>query len=131
MKNCFFIIILAIAIASTCWGEDIDSYTAEANAKATSYFDAATGHRYLKICDNTYAEYTKKGEFFRTVPSDLPRLNETRCIHPITRNCYILYKKRLNGKIQYLSLPGFDAHPEGWKSDKILISLGKNLLSSD
>lgn len=34
-------------------------------ATGESYFDFATGHRYIKNSDATYREYTKKGELFR------------------------------------------------------------------
>lgn len=74
-------------------------------------FDTLTGHRYLKRNDKTYAEYTKKGVFLKTIASDQPLLNKSRNIHLITHDSYILYEKCSNGKINYLSLPGFEAHP--------------------
>ena len=87
------------------------------------YFDTLTGHRYIKRDDKTYAEYTKKGVFLKTIASDQPLLNKSRNVHLITHDSYILYKKCCAGKTDYLSLPGFEAHPKGWKADKILISL--------
>ncbi len=88
-----------------------------------SYFDTLTGHRYIKRDDKTYAEYTKKGVFLKTIASDQPLLNRSRNIHLISQDSYILYKKYCDGKTDYLSLPGSEAHPKGWKADKILVSL--------
>ncbi|MCD4722555.1 MAG: hypothetical protein K8S13_22265 [Desulfobacula sp.] len=87
------------------------------------YFDTLTGHRYIKKDDNTYTEYTKKGKFLKTVASDQPLLNKRRSVYPITRDSYVLYEKFSDGKIIYLSLPGLEAHPKGWKANKILVSL--------
>lgn len=93
------------------------------NATAQGYFDSITGHRYYKTGANTYAEYTKKGAFLKTVPSDQPLLTKSRNIHPITKNNYILYQKTTQGKKDYLALPGYKKHPTGWKADKVLLSL--------
>lgn len=50
-------------------------------ATGATYFDVATGHRYLKNLDGTYTEYTKRGEFFRgSVPNNLPLLTTNKYI---------------------------------------------------
>lgn len=92
-------------------------------ATAHEYFDTVTGHRYYKTGDETYAEFTRKGVFLKTVPSDLPLLTKSRHIQPITKDNYILYQKIVQGKKVYLALPGKETHPKGWKADKALISL--------
>jgi hypothetical protein len=92
-------------------------------ASEPGYFDAATGHRYVKTGEDTYAEYSKKGRFLKTVPSDLPLLTKSRNIHPITQDNYIVYQKRQDGKMDCMALPGSQKHPEGWEADKALVSL--------
>ena len=92
-------------------------------ATAQEYFDTVTGHRYYRTGAETYAEFTQKGAFLKTVPSDLPLLTKSRHIQPITKDNYILYQKIVQGKKIYLALPGKEAHPKGWKADKALISL--------
>ena len=95
----------------------------DTHVNGKGYFDAATGHKYIKNDDGSYAEYTRKGQYLKTVPSDLPLLTTSRNIHPITEDSYILYETTLDGKKAYLSMPGFDAHPEDYKTCKILVSL--------
>jgi hypothetical protein len=92
-------------------------------ASEPGYFDSATGHRYVKTGEDTYAEYSKKGCFLKTVPSDLPLLTKSRNIHPISKDNYIVYQRIQNGKMDCMALPGSQKHPEGWKADKALVSL--------
>ena len=95
----------------------------KSRATAQGYFDSRTGHRYYKTGKNTYAEYTKTGNFFKTVLSDLPLLTKSQYVHPITETNYILYQKTIQGKNDYLALPVSKQHPKGWKANKALISL--------
>lgn len=92
-------------------------------AAAQGYFDAATGHRYYKTGATTYAEYTKKGDFLKTVSFDLPVLTKSRNVHVLTKDDYILYRRNILGKKDFLTLPFDDPHPQGWKSDKAMVSL--------
>lgn len=100
------------------------AYTPDTNlAREDAYFDTVTGHRYIKQNDQTYAEYTRKGEFLKTVASDMPLLLDRRHVIPVSGNNFILYEKYVGGKTAYLSLPGHETHPEGWKACKILTAL--------
>ncbi len=85
-----------------------------------SYFDARTGHRYIRYGSDTYAEFSRKGRFLKLVPADLPLLVHGSSIHPITDECYVVYERCLEGKMVYQPIPATDPHPEGWKAQKLL-----------
>lgn len=93
------------------------------SATAQGYFDSMTGHRYYKTSATTYAEYSKKGVFLKTIPSDKYLLTKNRNIHPITKNNYILYQQTLQGKANYLTLPANEKPPKGWEAETVLFSL--------
>lgn len=92
----------------------------EYRATASGYFDSATGHRYYKTNAGYYSEYSKTGNFLKIVSSDLPLLTQSRNIHPIGDDNYILYQR---GKEDYMALPGYEKHPTGWKAEKVLMTL--------
>lgn len=92
-------------------------------AAADVYFDCATGHRYHKSGPDAYDEYTRTGRYLKTVPADLPLLTRSRNVHPICDGDYILYQKSRAGKTDYLTLPGCENHPDGWKAEKLMVSL--------
>jgi len=95
----------------------------ENRASAPGYFDSVTGHRYYKISSDYYSEYSRSGNLLKTVPSNLPLLTGRRNIHPLNDDNYILYQRSLLGQKNYMALPVYEKHPEGWKSEKALISL--------
>ena len=95
----------------------------EHRATAPGYFDSATGHRYYKTSSENYSEYSRTGSFLKTVPSDLPLLTKSRNIHSINDDNYILYQRSIMGKMDYMTLPGYEKHPEGWKAEKVLVTL--------
>lgn len=84
-------------------------------ATGESYFDAATGHRYIKNPDATYREYTKKGELFRvSVSPDLPLLTTNKYLTEIGRDCFVVYEKLDHRIIKKQILPASIKHPKGW-----------------
>ncbi len=88
-----------------------------------SYFDIATGHKYIKIDSSSFAEFSKKGEFLKNVPSTLPLLLKSQKIQPIPMNSYILYEKAFSGASKQKILPTNYSHPKGWKAKRILVAL--------
>lgn len=88
-----------------------------------AYFDARTGHRYVREDANSYAEFARNGEFIKMVPASLNLLNKSLNIYPITAESYIMYEKYADGKMQYRSLPGSADHPEGWRARRLMVSM--------
>ncbi len=116
MKKLFFLIsFLFAALLTTCFAGD--------KAHHKVYFDASTGHKYIKIDVNTYAEYSKRGKYLKNVPSDLPLLIHRSNILHITDESYILYEKTSNGSLNQKLIKGHNSHPEGWNAKKLLVSL--------
>jgi len=95
----------------------------ETRVNQKAYFDTLTGHKYIKAAADSYLEYSKEGEYLKTVSSDLPLLNKSRNIHPVTRDSYLYYTRISQGEMVTLALPGLDPHPKGWKTSKIFIAL--------
>lgn len=87
------------------------------------YFDTRTGHKYIRLLNGTYDEYTKKGRFFKNVNPDLPLLTRNSKVFNISMDSYILYKKPSTHQSPYLYLPGSDNHPDGWMADSLMTSL--------
>ncbi len=101
-------------------------YTREqSKCVADAYVDTLTGHKYVRQGPNSYAEYTKRGEYLKSVPADLPLLTKSQAVMPIDHQpCYILYEKYQDGRQVYLSLPADEGHPKnGWKTEEVLTSL--------
>jgi len=93
--------------------------------KATGevYFDEAAKHRYVKINNDTYAEYTRKGCFFKNVSSSQPHLAKSQYIHPINEDNFFLYVKHRTELNKYLTLPCKEPHPIGWGLQEVLVAL--------
>lgn len=114
-KIIFTMCFLFAASVSICFGGE--------RAHHDSYFDAYTGHKYIKIDVNTYAEYSKRGEFIKNVSSDLPLLTKSSNIHPITSDSFILYERLSQGSSNQQLLPGQKNHPDGWKATKLFVAI--------
>jgi len=97
--------------------------TSQPVATEETYFDQKTGHRYVKIDVNTYAEYTRKGEFFKNVSASQPHLAKSCYVHPVEGDCYFLYVKQDLTTKKCMTLPVKARHPEGWILEKALVSL--------
>lgn len=98
-------------------------YTKEKfQCSAKAYIDTRTGYRYIKNGQDSYAEYSKRGQYIREVPNDLPLLTRSLRVMPIDgRSCYILYEKYRDGKKVYMSLPADEEHPKnGWEAENVL-----------
>lgn len=120
-KGMIFFLVAALSLyAFTAWGSEIKK-----QASAEGYVDLVTMHRYIKNSDGTYDEYTRKGEFFKTVSADLPLLLERNHVVPIKDNCYLLYVKNRFSKqdkaVVLKSAP--ESHPEGWLLEKALVDV--------
>lgn len=113
----FTTILLFFAMAGFSLGSD----NSKPVASCDSYFDTATGHRYVKNSETTYAEYSQRGKLLRTdVPNTQPHLCTSGRIVEIDPDCYVIYKKRQNGEILEQVLPVSSKHPEGWRCKKVL-----------
>ncbi len=116
MNKIFFtFFILLVCFSTNCFSGE--KYNKD------SYFDAATGHRYIKIDNTSFAEFTQKGEFFKKVPSNLPLLLNNSKVQPIPENSYILYEKVSNGVSEQKILPKNSDHPLGWKAKRVLLTV--------
>ena len=92
MKPFTTIIIALLTLTITTFSFAMDETKPLANAE--SYFDAATGHRYIKNADATYSEFTKRGELFRaSVSAELPLLTTNKYIRKISQSCFMIYEK--------------------------------------
>lgn len=92
-------------------------------ATGKAYYDEATKHKYIKLNDKTYLEYTRKGFFFKDVSSSQPHLAKSPYIHPIDEDNFFLYVKQSVEKKKYLTLPYKTPHPAGWCLEKVFVSL--------
>ncbi|NOX33442.1 MAG: hypothetical protein GXP56_06855 [Deltaproteobacteria bacterium] len=115
----FIIFVLFITVSITAWGnEGIRSIATKA-----AYFDIATGHKYIKNSDNTYAEYSRKGKLLRRgVPNNLPLLISGRYIREMVSGSYLVYEKMEQNKIERQILPMSSKHPKSWRCKEILMS---------
>lgn len=90
-------------------------------ATGQGYFDTATGHRYIKNSETTYAEYSRKGALLKTdVPNSQAHLVSSRRVVEISPDSYLLYEKAdLTGTTQQI-LPSWASHPMKWQSRAVL-----------
>ncbi|MCP4721890.1 MAG: hypothetical protein GY860_20710 [Desulfobacteraceae bacterium] len=94
-------------------------------ATGEAYFDVATGHRYIKNSETTYAEYSQKGKLLRTdVPNTQPHLSTSKYITKIDRGYYMVYEKKQNQMIVQQILPVANGHPKGWRCKQLLSAEG-------
>ena len=91
--------------------------------KPEMYFDSRTGHKYIKQDDNCYKEYSKRGEYLKTVRADLPLLVNSKNVHPVSKNCYLLYQKAGCSKDEFVVLPSTASHPDGCRLMRLLVAL--------
>ena len=116
MKKLLFLTCFLFTFSSTfCFGGEKVGHD--------TYFDAFTGHKYIKLDCDTYAEYSQKGVFLKKVPFDLPLLVKSSNIYPIPKDGYILYEKASCGVSEHKFLSKKADHPKGWKAKKILVAL--------
>ena len=119
MKNlfCFIIILLFCGIG----GSAIGSESTIDMALGDAYFDMATGHRYIKNSNTTYAEYSQRGTLLRTdVPNTQPHLVKSRYITQMDQDSYLVYEKNLTQGIVQQILPASSKHPEGWRCKQVM-----------
>ncbi|ACN17325.1 FAD-dependent oxidoreductase family protein [Desulforapulum autotrophicum HRM2] len=88
-----------------------------------TYYDEVTNHRYVKVDKDTYAEFTRKGAFFKNVPASQPHLVKSLYVHPINSDGFFLYAKQHPGKKEYLTLPAKASHPAGWYLERAFVAL--------
>ena len=114
----FFLVTVFSLCAFNAWGSEVEKQTTP-----DMYIDLVTMHRYVKNNDGNYSEYNRRGEFFKTVPADLPLLTSKNHVIPIKNDCYLLYVKQNMLKnyrkkaLKRLS----ESHPEGWFLEKVLV----------
>jgi hypothetical protein len=108
------IIALAIGLASSCWGSDTGP-----KAVDEAYYDTRTGHKYVKLNENVYIEFDRKGRQFKKVPADLPNLNNRNHVIPIDSRCYMQYSAMRGNQEQQMMLPADKGHPEGWMLEAV------------
>lgn len=119
MKHTFITIILALFVTVAAWsGAGSDSV-----ATHDAYFDVATGYKYIKNSDHTYAEYSKKGKLLRqNVPNDLPLLVSGKYIREMILGTFFIYEKRGENAVEQQILSASDQHPKGWRCEGMLVS---------
>lgn len=105
-------------------GSVLGSNSPKQVAGCESYFDTATGHRYVKNSETTYAEYSQKGKLLRTdVPNTQPHLCTSHRIVEIHPDLYVVYEKKLADKTLQQVLPVSEKHPEDWCCKKVLMAV--------
>ncbi len=112
------IIVLSLGSAASVFGGDIGHPI----VSGASYFDTATGHKYIKNSDSTYSEYSQKGKLLRSnVANTQPNLASGRNIIEIDDAHLIVYEKQHNDIVVQQVLPASNHHPQGWRS-KLVVS---------
>lgn len=106
-------------------GESVSYQGTQPKATAKAYLDLATGHRYIKNADDTYTEFTRKGDVFKTnVPNTQPHLASSKYITQIEEDSFLVYTQYKNYKPVVKILPSSASHPEKWKCKKeVLVSM--------
>ncbi|MCG8637894.1 MAG: hypothetical protein MI863_28980 [Desulfobacterales bacterium] len=128
MKTIAAFIFISLYLATALPAVSCESAVPRTGCDA--YFDTATGHRYVKVSDHTYAEYSRRGKLLRSdVPATQPHLAKSRHIRTIGPNTYILYEKYQNSRKLQLVLHADQPHPQGWKSESIFYSANPVLTS--
>ncbi len=95
-------------------------------AQADSYFDIATGHKYIKNPDTTYSEYSKRGKLLRSdVPNTIPLLVSGKYVHEVTKEHYLVYEKNQYTDTSQKILPASSRHPEGWQCRQMVSAVQK------
>ncbi|MEA2060864.1 MAG: hypothetical protein U9P10_10240 [Thermodesulfobacteriota bacterium] len=78
----------------------------------------------MRNADNTYSEFTRKGEFFKKISPDQPHLTQNRYVMPVPENCYLCYSKnKYLENTASMVLKSSQSHPEGWYLENVLVSL--------
>ncbi|MFH2091982.1 MAG: hypothetical protein ABIJ31_06430 [Pseudomonadota bacterium] len=95
-------------------------------ATGNSYFDMATGHKYVKNSDNSYTEYTRKGELFKTnVPNTQPHLSSSHYIVEIVKDSYLVYTQYKGNKLVSQALSSSVQHLGKWQCTGMLLPVKK------
>ncbi|MFO7884318.1 MAG: hypothetical protein R6U68_05805 [Desulfobacteraceae bacterium] len=99
-------------------------HSLKVEAVAPMYVDLITKHKYVRNADNTYSEFTRKGEFFKKISPDQPHLAQNRYVVPVPENCYLCYSKnKYLENTASMVLKSSQSHPEGWYLENVLVSL--------
>ena len=86
-----------------------------------TYFDLATGHRYIKNSDSTYTEFSKRGKILRSdVPNSLPLLVSGRHMVELTSDHYLIYERKGAEGLTQRLLPADAPHPNGWTCKRMV-----------
>ena len=121
MKNLVTFIIITFVLGITVNGFSYDNQKTVVTGDA--YFDMATGHKYIKNSDNTYTEYTRKGEEFNTsVTATQPHLSASKYIASISEESYMVYKKYSNYKPVFEIFKTTNPHPADTQAIQMLFS---------
>ena len=124
MKKLFYftIFFLFFGIISVAFGFDNNKPIATGEA----YYDMATGHKYTKNSETTYAEFSRKGKLLRDdVLNTQPHLATSKYITEIGQDHFLVYKKQKNGRVVQQILPFSSKHPEGWQCQRIVSAVKK------
>ena len=113
------VLFLIIGLSTTVFCHEIN----KSNVQCNAYFDSATGHKYIKNTETSYAQYSRRGKLLNTsVPCTQPNLTKGEHIQPIEQGCYILYVKNQGTIQKQMILPAGSKHPSGWYSKKLFYS---------
>lgn len=120
MKNLIYFIIIVL-LSYGIGGSAIGSESTMGMVTGGAYFDMATGHRYIKNTNTTYAEYSQRGVLLRIdVPNTQPHLVKSRYITQIDHDSYLVYEKNLTRGTAQQILPASSKHPEGWRCKQVM-----------
>lgn len=120
-----FIIFIGILIFSLILTNNAAlAGSGQSPAQGQAYYDTATGHKYIRNADDTYSEYSKKGQLLR---SDLnpthPLLISGKYVQEVTPDTYLVYEKLENNTLQRQVLPAGSEHPDGWRCQELLTEI--------
>ncbi len=112
MKGFLFVLFLALTLTGTCLAGD----NSIRPATAGTYYDTATGHKYIQNKDHTYSEYSQRGELLRSdVPSTQPLLSMGKHVIEVTPKLFLVYEKIIEQTLVQKVVPATASHPEGWQ----------------
>ncbi len=116
MRGFLFVFFLALTLTGTCLAGDLP-------ATAGTYYDTATGHKYIQNEDQTYSEYSKRGELLRSdVPNTQPLLTTGKHVLEVTPEHFLVYEKKIAQTLVQKVAVASASHPEGWQCKGLVVS---------
>lgn len=121
MKKLVLLSMCIIALSAVAIGPSFGGDTGQPIASGASYFDTATGHKYIKNSNATYSEYSQKGKLLKSsVSNTQPNLASGQHVIEVDQAHFMVYEKKQNNMVVQQVMPVSNNHPQGWRSKQVV-----------